>query len=58
MASDAGFTVKGKLAEAMAPFESVTVTVTLEEPAAVGVPEIAPAVDTESPAGRLLPVQL
>ena len=33
--------------------ESVAVTVKVEVPAAVGVPEITPAVDSDNPAGRL-----
>ena len=45
-------TVSEKVAEAVLSAESVTVTTMLNVPAAVGVPEIRPAVERLSPAGN------
>jgi hypothetical protein len=48
-----GLTVQVNVAEPDAPVVSVAVTVTLEVPAVVGVPEISPVEElTDSPAGR------
>ena len=48
----AGFTVQLNDAEPAAPVVSVAVTVTVEVPAVVGVPEISPVEElTDSPAG-------
>ena len=48
----AAFTVQEKLAEPLAPVVSVAVTVTDEGPAVVGVPEIRPEEEIDSPAGN------
>src|SRR4051812_22481950 len=47
-------TVQVKVAEPEAPVASVAVTVTVEVPAVVGVPEIRPAELMDRPAGRPL----
>jgi len=49
-------TVQVKAADPPAPVPSVAVTVTLEVPAVVGVPEIRPLLLIDSPAGRPLAV--
>ena len=52
-APDSGLTVQLNEAEPVAPVVSLAVTVTLEVPAVVGVPEIRPVAELiDSPAGR------
>ena len=46
--------VQVNVAEPLAPVPSVAVTVTVELPAVVGVPEIRPLLLIDSPAGRPL----
>ena len=58
MAIGAAAIVRVKLAEAVVPFASVTVTPTLELPVAVGVPLIAPEADAERPAGSPVTTQV
>jgi hypothetical protein len=48
----AEFTVQVKLADPLAPVESVALTVTRSAPAVVGAPDIRPEELIESPAGR------
>jgi hypothetical protein len=56
--SGAGVTASARLAEAVAPFESVTVTPTVKLPAAVGAPVITPAVEADKPAGKPVALQV
>ena len=51
-------TVHEKVAEPVLPVESVTVAVTDDVPAVVGVPEMAPEEDADRPAGRPLTDQV
>jgi hypothetical protein len=51
-------TVMEKVAEAVLPAESMTVTLTVKVPAAVGVPERTPAVERLSPEGSPVALQL
>src|SRR5438876_10356182 len=55
---EAGLTVQVKVAAPDAPVPSLAVTVTLELPAAVGVPEISPEELMLSPAGRPVAVKV
>jgi hypothetical protein len=50
----AGKMVSARLAEADAPVESFTVTLTVNEPGEVGVPLKAPVEDAEMPPGKPL----
>src|ERR1035437_818569 len=50
--------IKGKLLEVLAPAASFTVTTMVAAPAAVGVPEMAPAADMLRPAGSAVALKV